>query len=70
MLGASPGVAGCGQGHDDLGRVGLAAGHREEGALGPGQGQERQEVQEIQEHGHWSPGAEHGLQLQQALAVL
>ena len=54
-------VAGYGQGHDDLGRVGLAAGHREEGALGPGQGQEWQEVEEIQEHGHWSPGAEHGL---------
>ena len=43
---------------------------RDEGALGPGQGQERQEVEEIQEHGHWSPGAEHGLQLQRAQAVM
>ena len=70
LLADAGSLTGYGQGHDDLGRVGLAPGHRQEGALGPGQGQERQEVEEIQEHGHWSPGAEHELQLQRAQAVM
>ena len=39
-------VAGQGDGHNDLGWVGLALGHGEEGALGPGQGHQREEAQE------------------------
>ena len=33
LLADAGGLARCGQGHDDLGRVGLAAGHREEGRI-------------------------------------
>ena len=55
LAGGGPLVAGQGQGEDHLGGVGLAAGHRDQGALGPGQGHQGQEIQEM-EHRHWSPG--------------
>ena len=38
-------AAGQGYGHDDLCRVGLALGHRDQGALGPGQLQQGQQGQ-------------------------
>ena len=55
LAGGGPLAAGQGQGEDHLGRVGLAAGHRDQGALGLGQGQQGQETKEI-EHRHWSTG--------------
>ena len=69
LAGGGPLVAGQGQCEDHLGGVGLAAGHRDQGALGPGQGHQGQEAEQG-EHGHWSPGGEHGLRLHQAVAVM
>ena len=45
-------VAWKGYSHNDLIRVGLALGHGEEGALGPGQGHQGEEAQERKQHGH------------------
>ena len=49
-------VTGQGYGHNDLIWVWLALGHGEEGALGPGQGQQGEEAQE-RCHGHQVIGA-------------
>ena len=58
---AGPLLAGQRQGDDDLVLARLAAGHREEGALGPGPGQQRQETEQEEPGrsivtGHWAPG--------------
>ena len=47
LLAHTGGLARYDIGLDDLGRVGLAPGHRDQGALGLGQGQQGQETKEI-----------------------
>ena len=52
LAGGGPLVTGQGQGEDHLGRVGLAAGHRDQGALGPGQGCQGEEGDQVQQTSH------------------